>query len=135
MSAIKIRGFIISIIENKKLKIEITDEDSLEKMNKLIKKLKKNKMYKFPIDKSYSNIFYITINYKTGFDIRNIEYNHLSDLCGIEVFITFNYKYYKFKQPNKDCGCTSDCTCNTKKIFYMGYYFLAFKVINTLILD
>lgn len=125
MSCIKIKCYILSVIDNKKIKIEVNDEESLEKLNKLTNKLKKNKMYKLPIDKECDNRFFININNKTKYQFKNINYNHLSDLYGLEVFITFYPKYYHFKTESED-----DETKEKKSFFYIGYYFVGIKITN-----
>ena len=124
MSCIKIKCYIVSIDTNSKAKIEINDNDSLIKMNNLIKKLKKNKTGGLPIDKECDNRFFIKINDKTKFQFNNINYDNLSDLYGLEVFITFYHRYYNFK--------TSICDENNeqKNIFLKGYSFIAMKVNN-----
>ena len=124
MSSIKIKGYIVSVIDNKKIKIEINDEDSLNKMNNMIDKLKKNKNYRVPVDKECKNRFYITINNKTSYKFKNINYDNLLDLYGLEVFITFYHKYYSFnitsKKENEE----------EKEFYYVGYYFVASKITN-----
>ena len=128
MSYTKIKGYILSVIDNKKIKIEINEEESLNKMNNLLSKLKKNKMYKLPRDKECNNRFYININDKTKYQFKNINYDNLSDLYGLEVSITFYHKYYHFQ--NKNVKIDNDEESKKNNIFYIGYYFIATKLNN-----
>lgn len=126
MSCIKIRCYIVSSYDDKKVKIEINDEESLEKMNGLIIKLNKNKKYKISRDKECNNRFFITLNNKTNYSFKNINYNNISDLYGLEVFITFYSKYYSFKYLQQD----PDDPDKKKELLCSGFYFIATKITN-----
>lgn len=119
----KIRCYIVSSDDEKKIKIEINDEDSLLKINNIIKYIQKEKKYKVPIDKECNNRFIIIINNNTDYKFKNINYDNLSDLCGLEVFMTFYYKYYYFKITKNEDG-------KKKDYHYSGYNFIASKINN-----
>ena len=126
MSCIKIRCYIVSSYDDKKIKIEINDDESLDKMNILINKLNKNKKNKIPRDKECNNRFFISLNNKTSYSFKNINYNHISDLYGLEVFLTFYSKYYNFKYLEDD----PDNVGQKKEHFCFGFYFIAIKLSN-----
>jgi len=122
----KIKGYIVSVDNNQKIKIEVNDEDSLNKINNLISKLKKKKSGKLPIDKECDNRFLIKVNNNTKFKFQNINYNNLSDLHGVEVCITFYYKYYNFKILVDDDAIKD----KKKEVFIQGHSFIATKISN-----
>jgi len=124
MSCIKIKGYIVSIDEKDRIKIEINDDESVVKINSLINKLKSKKLGKLPIDKECDNRFFIKVNNRTKFKFNNINYNNLPDLYGLEVFITFYYRYYNFITENiGDDG-------EKKQLFLKGHTFIATKITN-----
>lgn len=124
MYSLKIRAYVFSIINQNKIKIEINDEESFEKIENIIKKLQKEKKYKVPVDKCNNHLYYINLNKNTKFIFNNINYNNLQDLIGMELFISFNIKYYNFiiESINEK---------NEKIInYHNGYNFNATKLTN-----
>lgn len=121
----KIKGYIVDAFDNKKIKIEVNDEKYLTIMNNLISHLQKEKKYNVPIDKNCSSMFYININNKTKFIIKNTNFIEPNDLIGTEVFITFYTNYYNFSYT------VDDEDGNKKFIKRNGYNFIGIKVINT----
>lgn len=91
----KIRCYIIHIINEKKIKISIEDNDEYLKMNKNMNNLYKSKYQP-------KKEFIINLNYKTKININKINYTSIDDLVGCEVYISGHSKYYNFKIDNDD---------------------------------
>lgn len=122
----KVKGYIVDVIDNKKVKIEINEDKYLTVMNNVIEYLQKEKKYSVPTDKRCSSMFYININNKTKYNIKNINYDEPNDLRGVEVFITFYTNYYNFSYPI-EC----DDYGEKKYVKRNGYNFIGIKITNT----
>lgn len=112
--------YIVNIYE-KKIKIHITDEESLLKFQKNIEKLYKTKAGSKVTDvKSAENIstFYLNYSKKTKFEIHNFNYNNIKELIGVNVKISGETKYYSFSVEG-----TED-----KPIFKTGYSLVCNKI-------
>lgn len=121
----KIKCYILSVYDNKKIKIEVNDIDNRNKINNVIEYLQKEKKHKVPIDNKCSDHCYLLINKDTKYDFKNINYNELSDLYGLEVFITFYPKYYYFTYNVENIE-----TNMLEKKICCGYSFIVKKITN-----
>lgn len=114
--------YIIAIYE-KKIKIRITDKESLEKFIKNINNLYKTKKGKEVTDKkeidieNIQNTFYLNISKKTKFNINGYNYINLHDLVGVNVKISGESRYYSFAIEN-----------NNEQIYKTGYSLVCNKV-------
>lgn len=90
----KIKCYIREVIDKKKIKIEIEDDDEYIKMNKNMQLLYKTNYIQ-------QKIFNINIS-NCKINIFNNQYNNLEDLKGIEVYISGYSKYYNFQVSDDD---------------------------------
>lgn len=108
-----VRGYIIRVFNDTKIKIRI-DEDDVEKIEKIFSNLYKTK----------KNITELNILLQgADIDIRNLEYNELSDLIGVYVYISCQAKYYSFSKDDE----------HGNKNIYRGYNIKALKLSNNMI--
>lgn len=118
--------YIVEINE-KKIKVTIDEEEDLERFKKNLSllynsKRKKNIVIKPDINK---NLYTITINQQTKFDISRYTYNDIEDLIGVRVNISGESRYYKFYTTNDIVN-----TLTGSKSFKSGYNLIANKIYN-----
>lgn len=108
-------------INEKKIKVRISDTDSLIKFIKNLDNLYKTKKGINVTDKkdieNLKDYFYLNISKKTKFNINNFNYNNLKDLIGVNVKISGESRYYSFSIENGD-----------EKIFKTGYSLVCNKI-------
>ena len=112
--------YIVNVYE-KKIKIHISDEESLLKFQQNIDKLYKTKIGSKVTDiKTAEGIktFYLNINKKTKFDIQNFNYDNIKDLIGVNIIISGESKYYSFSLDQSD----------DNKIYKTGYSLVCNKI-------
>lgn len=105
------RGYITKIFHEKKIKLQIEEED-LEKIENIFSRL-------YKIKKNYTSLN-ITFQNNTILDIKNLNYADLNDLIGVYVYVDCITKYYSFS--NQEEG-------EDKKI-YKGYNIIATNIKN-----
>ena len=112
--------YIVNVYE-KKIKIHISDDESLLKFKQNIDKLYKTKNGSKVTDIKIAEgvkTFYLNINKKTKFDIKNFNYDDIKDLIGVNVIISGESKYYSFSIDQSE----------DKKIFKTGYSLVCNKI-------
>ena len=118
-----INCYILDINE-KKIKISISDNAVLLKFQNNINNLYKTKSGSLVTDRKLAdcvndiNVFYLNINKKTKFDIIHFDYNNMSELIGVNVNISGESKYYAFNIEDD----------NNKVIYKTGYSLVCNKI-------
>jgi hypothetical protein len=129
--------YIVGVYE-KKIKIHITDEESLLKFQTNINNLYKTKSGLQVTDKKNADgvsTFNLTYNKKTKFYIKNFNYDNIKDLVGVNVRISGESKYYSFNTivpnniENDIYNETSESKC--KSIFKSGYSLVCNKIYDS----
>ena len=109
-------------VSEKKIKIKISDQESLEKFIKNLDNLYKTKKGKDVTDKkdieNLKDYFYLNISKKTKFNINNFNYNNLKDLIGVNVKISGESRYYSFSIEGNEGD----------RIFKKGYSLVCNKI-------
>jgi len=137
-----INCYIMDVSE-KKIKIRISDQESLEKFIKNLDNLYKTKKGKEVTDKrdieNLKDTFYLNISKKTKFNINNFNYNNLKDLIGVNVKISGESRYYSFsiegngfeninENINENVNENVSENVETNKILKTGYSLICNKV-------
>ena len=86
------KGYITRVFHDKKIKIQIDEEDQ-ERIGTILSALYKTK--------KESNILYILLSPRTIVDIQGISYTKLEDLIGVYVYIRCFSKYYQFEKKEE----------------------------------
>lgn len=109
-------------VSEKKIKIKISDQESLEKFIKNLDNLYKTKKGKDVTDKkdieNLKDYFYLNISKKTKFNINNFNYNNLKDLIGVNVKISGESRFYSFSIEGNEGD----------RIFKTGYSLVCNKI-------
>lgn len=85
------KGYITRVFNDKKIKIQIEEED-IPRIENIF-----NTLYKTKKECSTLNI----LLQRTVIDIKNIEYEKLEDLVGVYVYLQCFTKYYSFEKKEE----------------------------------
>lgn len=85
------KGYIIRVFNEKKIKIQLDDED-VSKVENILSTL-----YKTKKECSTLNI----LLQRTSIDIQGINYSKLEDLIGVYVYLRCFTKYYSFEKKDE----------------------------------
>ena len=117
----------VMYVSEKKIKIRISDQESLDKFIKNLDNLYKTKKGQEVTDKkdieNLKDTFYLNISKKTKFNINTFNYNNLNDLIGVNVRISGESRYYSFSIE----GGVGEGG-NPNRIFKTGYSLVCNKV-------
>ena len=117
----------VMYVSEKKIKIRISDQESLDKFIKNLYNLYKTKKGQEVTDKkdieNLKDTFYLNISKKTKFNINTFNYNNLNDLIGVNVRISGESRYYSFSIE----GGVGEGG-NPNRIFKTGYSLVCNKV-------
>ena len=117
----------VMYVSEKKIKIRISDQESLDKFIKNFDNLYKTKKGQEVTDKkdieNLKDTFYLNISKKTKFNINTFNYNNLNDLIGVNVRISGESRYYSFSIE----GGVGEGG-NPNRIFKTGYSLVCNKV-------
>ena len=117
----------VMYVSEKKIKIRISDQESLDKFIKNLDNLYKTKKGQEVTDKkdieNLKDTFYLNISKKTKFNINTFNYNNLKDLIGVNVRISGESRYYSFSIE----GGVGEGG-NPNRIFKTGYSLVCNKV-------
>ena len=117
----------VMYVSEKKIKIRISDQESLDKFIKNLDNLYKTKKGQEVTDKkdieNLKDTFYLNISKKTKFNINTFNYNNLNDLIGVNVRISGESRYYSFSIEG-GVGEGGD----PNRIFKTGYSLVCNKV-------
>ena len=112
-------------VSEKKIKIRISDQESLDKFIKNLDNLYKTTKGKEVTDKkdieNLKDYFYLNISKKTKFNIKNFNYDNLKDLIGVNVKISGESRYYSFSIESSE-------GCENNRIFKTGYSLICNKI-------